>query len=169
MTNREHERAIDLISQSGVEGLNGSDSNWLELHLASCEQCSSYATTLRAAAQAMRAMPVMASPSLVRATQVRLRARVLELQERQSRSFLIGVSFCLGVLSSTLSAWLWWKFGGLVAERLHLPPSIIQPGLFVFWMLPALIIAIAMLASSHPVIDRTVTLALLGEREGDQR
>jgi hypothetical protein len=106
---------------------------------------------------------------LVAATQSRLRARAVELDEQRSRSILIAVSFCIGTLSSTMSAWLWWRFGGWVAQKLALPASIVEPGVFVAWMLPAVIVAVAILASSHPVIDRTVTMAWLGEDQEGAR
>ena len=169
MTGHEHERAVDLITRRGVEGIDHAESSWLDSHLNDCVKCSDYAASLSSAERLLRTRPVVASPALVSSTQARLRARALELQERQSRMFLIGISFCLGVVSSTASAWLWWKFGSLLAERLHLPPSIVEPGLFVVWMVPAVVIAIVMMASSHPVIDRSVTLALLGEREGERQ
>ena len=163
---QQHERAIDLITRRGVEGINRAETSWLECHLGECPQCASYAASVTAAAQLLRFRPVSASATLVSSTQARLRARALELRERQARTFLIGISFCLGVMSSAVSAWLWWKFGGLVAARLHLPSAIVEPGLLIVWMLPALVFAIVVMASSHPVIDRSVTLALLGEREG---
>lgn len=166
---QQHERAIDLITRRGVEGISRSESLWLESHMRECRQCSGYADSVTAAALLFRSRPVVASATLVSSTQARLRARTLEIRERQSRMFLIGISFCLGVMSSTVSAWLWWKFGGIVAARLHLPPAMVGPGLFVVWMLPAVVFAIVMMASSHPVIDRSVTLALLGEREGERQ
>src|SRR6266568_3150727 len=48
---------------------------------------------------------------------VRVQARALYLHEQQSRTVLIAISFCLGVLSSVTSGWLWWKFGSWAAER----------------------------------------------------
>ena len=56
---------------------------------------------------------------------------------------LIGVSFCLGVVTSTLTAWVWWKCGAWIAERLGLPSGIVEPGVLLFWLLPAVAIAFA--------------------------
>ena len=169
MTNREHERAIDLITRSGVEDVSAPDAVWLESHLARCAECADYADGCASTGQLLRAVAVTASPALVGATQSRLRARAVELDEQRSRSILIAVSFCIGTLSSTMSAWLWWRFGGWVAQKLALPASIVEPGVFVAWMLPAVIVAVAILASSHPVIDRTVTMAWLGEDQEGAR
>ena len=168
MSAHEHERAIDIITRQGVEDAAASDIAWLESHLARCSECAEYAALVASTGQLLRAVAVTASPALVATTQARIRERAVQLREHQARVVLIAVSFCIGVLSSTISAWLWWKFGGWVAGRLSLPASIVEPGMFVAWLLPAIVIALAMLASSRPVVDRSVTLAMLGEREGDR-
>ena len=169
MTNHEHQRALDLIMRRDVEGIDGSEAAWLESHLTSCAECSSYAVSLRAAGQAFRSMPVMASHGLVTTTQARLRARALEIRERESRLFLIGVSFCLGVLSSTASAWLWWRFGGWVAEQVGLPQAIVGPGVLLFWLLPAIVIAVLVTFVPRTVFNNPLLLALAREREGEIR
>jgi hypothetical protein len=46
-----------------------------------------------------------------------------------------------------------------------LPASIVEPGVFVAWMLPAVVIAVAMLAASHPVIDRSLTMTVLRQHQ----
>jgi len=169
MTNHEHERAIDLVTRRGVEDIASPDAAWLESHLAECPECADYASLVQSAGQLLRSVAVTASPALLASTQARVHERAAQLREHQARVVLIAVSFCIGVLSSTISAWLWWRFGGWVAERFSLPTSIVEPGMFVAWLLPAVVIALAMLASSHPVLDRSVTLAMLGEREGDRQ
>lgn len=169
MNGNEHARAIELITQRDVEGIPESDGRWLDSHVAACPECASFKFALNDAEQAIRSVPVAASASLVGATRARVRARAAELGERQTRTFLIAISFCIGVLASGFSAYLWWRFGGFLAEWLGLPAAIVQPGVFVASTLPAVVIAVIMLAGSHPVIDRSVTLALLGEREENRR
>ena len=61
-----------------------------------------------------------------------------------ARTMLIAVSFCLGVVTSTLTAWVWWECGGWVADRLGLPSGIVGPGVLLFWLLPAIVIAVLM-------------------------
>jgi len=165
MTAREHERALDLIMRRGTEEMATPESAWLNSHLSECSECANFAADCDSTGRLLRAVAVTASPSLVQATQTRVRARAAELQERQSRTVLIAISFCIGAMSSTMSAWLWWRFGGWVAQRLALPASIVEPGVFVAWMLPAVAIAVAMLASSHPVIDRSLTMNILREHQ----
>jgi anti-sigma factor RsiW len=169
MTNQEHERAIDLVTRRGVEDVAAPDAAWLESHLALCSECAEYAKAFEQTGQLLRSIAITANPVLVATTQARVRARAEQLREHQARVVLIAISFCIGVLSSTISAWLWWRFGSWLAARLSLPSSIVEPGIFVAWLLPAIVIAVAMLASSRPVLDRSVTLAILGEREGDRQ
>ena len=165
MTAREHERALDLIMRRGTEEIAAPETAWLNSHLGECVECATFAADFDSTGQLLQAVAVTASSWLVTATQMRLRARAAELQERQSRTVLIAISFCIGAVSSTVSAWLWWRFGGWVAQRLALPASIVEPGVFVAWMLPAVVIAVAMLASSHPVVDRSLTMSILREHQ----
>jgi hypothetical protein len=169
MTNHEHERAIDLVTRRGAEDIAPPEGAWLQSHLAECSDCAEYAEAFEQTGQLLRSFAVTASPALVVTTQAKVHARAAQLRDHQARVVLIAVSFCIGVLSSTVSAWLWWRFGGWLAARLSLPGSIVEPGVFVAWLLPAVVIAVAMLASSRPVLDRSVTLAMLGEREGDHQ
>ena len=169
MTNREHERAIDLITRRGAEEIAAPDTAWLEPHLATCAECAEYAALTNSTGRLLRSVAITASPALVMMTQARLRARSLEMRERESRMFLIGVSFCLGVLSSTASAWLWWKFGSWVAQMLGLPESIVGPGVLLFWLLPAIAIAMLLVFVPQTVFNHPLMLALAREREGEIR
>jgi hypothetical protein len=161
MTDREHKRAIELIS-CGTQDIAASDLAWLEGHLELCRECAMYAEDCERTGQLLRGFAVTASSSLVASTQARVRSRAAELNELQSRRVLIAVSFCIGAMSSTMSAWLWWRFGGWLAERIGLSRAVVEPGVFVAWMLPAVVIAVIMMAWSHPVIDRRFTMEILG-------
>ena len=110
MTNREHERAIDLITRHGVEDIAAPDTAWLDLHLAACAECSDYADLAESTGRLLRSVAVTASPALVATTQARLRARATYLHEQRARMVLIAISFCIGAMSSAVSAWLWWRF-----------------------------------------------------------
>ena len=165
----EHERAVDLITHRNVEGIDRAEGAWLDSHLEICVECASYAASLLAAGQALRSMPVMASRSLVSVTQARVRARALEMRERESRLFLLGLSFCLGMLASTVSAWLWWKFGSWVVELLGLPQAIVAPGVVLFWLLPSIAVALLMIFVPRHVLNHPLTLSLVREREGEIR
>jgi hypothetical protein len=79
----------------------------------------------------------------------------------------VALSFCIGVLSSAVSAWLWWRFGGWVAVHMGLPASWVEPGILVFWLLPAIAVAALMLAFPRHGLEESLMLALAREREGE--
>ncbi|HUK74066.1 MAG TPA: hypothetical protein VLV47_01180 [Candidatus Bathyarchaeia archaeon] len=166
MTNYDHERAIELIARRGTEELVAADLRWLNEHLDGCAECAQYAGDFDNTGRLLRATAIMASPSLVASTQARVRARALYLAEQRSRMVLVAISFCLGAMSSAVSAWLWWRFGAWIAERFGWSQAIVQPGIMLALVLPAIVIAGLMLAFPHPVTDGPLMTALAREREG---
>ena len=169
MTNHDHERALDLIMRRGPEVIAAPDAAWLESHLAACPQCAQYASDFDNTGRLLRSVAITASPRLVAATQQRLRFRALQLREQQTRMVLIAISFCIGAMSSALSAWLWWKFADWAVGRFSLPASLVGPGIFLFLLLPAVVIAALMLAFPQPVFESRLMTALAREREGDNQ
>jgi hypothetical protein len=165
MNGHEHERAVDLISRREVEGVTEADSRWLESHLAACDDCASFGLALGHAERAMRSFTVMASASLVQSTRERVHARAAQLRERESRRFLIAISFAMGVVFSTLSAWMWWKVGGWMVERLSLPSVIVEPGLVIFWLLPSIFLGILLVAFPESKFEGSVMHLFMKDRE----
>ncbi len=166
MTNHHHERALELIIRRGTEDMAARDIEWLNGHLATCAACAAYADDFDQIGGLLRSVAVTATSSLVARTQERVHARALYLQEQRSRLVLIAISFSLGVLSSVTSGWLWWKFGGWVADKFGLPSLIVEPGILFFLLLPALVIAGVMLAFPTPALEERFVAALAREREG---
>jgi hypothetical protein len=164
MNGHEHERAIDLLTRRDVEGIAENDDRWLEEHLQECEDCASFDRALSDAGRAVRSVTVMASARLVQSTRARVHVRAAQLREQQARMVLIGVSFCLGVLTSTVTAWIWWKCGAWVADRLGLPSGIVEPGVLLFWLLPAVAIAILLVALPPAKLEGTAMYRLMKER-----
>lgn len=150
MTNSDHERARELVLLRDVEGISGGDVAWLASHLESCAECAGFAEGLEFAERALRAEPVMASSALVSATQARVRQRAAELRDHQARTFLIGISFCLGLLWSAGSAFVGLKLSGWLADKIHVAQWIIATGFVVFWLAPAIAMAVGLLAC-HPL------------------
>jgi hypothetical protein len=168
MTNHDHQRAIDLIMQRGTEDVAAADLSWLDGHLEACGDCAQFARDFDNTGRLLRATAVTATPTLVAATQARVRARAMHLAEQRSRMVLVAISFCLGAMSSAVSAWLWWRFGSFVAERFGWSQAIVQPGIMLALLLPAIVIAGLMLAFPHPVENHFMA-ALAREREGDNQ
>jgi hypothetical protein len=169
VSNREHERAIELITGRSVEEIAAADSSWLESHLSQCATCSEYAALAQSTGQLLRSVAVTANHVLVATTQARVRARATYLREQRSRMVLIAISFCIGAMSSAFSAWLWWRFGGWVAQHVGLSTAVVEPGILLFLLLPAVVIAGLMLAFPHPIFESSLMLALAREHEGEKR
>jgi len=165
MNGNEHERATELITLREVEGITENDARWLESHLVECQECAGFALAMSGAEQAVRSVTVMASASLVASTQARVHARAEQLREQQSRMVLIGVSFCLGVLTSTVTAWVWWKCGAWVAEKLGLPSGIVEPGVLLFWLLPAVAIAVLVVVLPPSFSEGSLMHRFMSERQ----
>jgi len=166
MTNAGHERAIELIARRGTEDLAATDLSWLESHLGVCAECSQFASDFESTGRFLRATAITATSRLVANTQARVRARAMYLNEQRSRMVLIAISFCLGAMSSAVSAWLWWRFGSWVADQLGLSQAIVQPGIMLFLLLPAIVIAGLMLAIPHATVEQWWTAAMGSERDG---
>jgi hypothetical protein len=165
MKEQEHDRALELMMRRGTEDLGARDIDWLDGHLAMCAECAVYTGDFEQTGHLLRAVAVTATPSLVMRTQERVRARALYLEEQRSRMVLIAISFTLGVLSSVTSGWLWWKFGGWVADRFGLPSLVVEPGILFFLLLPAVVIAGLMLAFPGPALEEKFMAAVARERE----
>ena len=165
MNANEHGRAMDLLTQRDIEGIAENDAQWLESHLAACRECASFELALNGAEQALRSTTVLASASLVASTQARVRARAEQLRERQSRVFLMAISFAMGVVFSTLSAWVWWKAGGWLVENFGLPSALVTPGLVVFWLLPAIVLGTVAFAFPESKFEGSVIHLLLKNRQ----
>jgi predicted anti-sigma-YlaC factor YlaD len=164
MNGQDHGRAIDLLMRRDIEGIADADGRWLEMHLQECEECASFDRAVSDAAHAVRSITVMAPASLVEATRVRIHLRAEQLREQQARTMLIAVSFCLGVVTSTLTAWVWWKFGGWVAQSLGLPSGIVEPGVLLFWLLPAIVIAVLLVAYPPALFEGSLVQRYMKDR-----
>ena len=165
MNANEHGRAVDLITQRDVEGIAENDARWLASHLAECRQCASFELALSGAEQALRSTTVMASAALVASTQAKVWARAEQLRERQSRFFLMAISFAMGVVFSTLSAWVWWKAGGWMVEHFGLPSVLVTPGLVVFWLLPAIFLGVMLFAFPESGFEGSVMHVFMKDRQ----
>ena len=164
MNGNEHDRAVDLVMLRDLEGMADADARWLEIHLQECEECAGFDRALSGAAHTVRAVTVMASAALVDSTRARVRVRAQQLREQQARTMLIAVSFCLGVVTSTLTAWVWWECGGWVADRLGLPSGIVGPGVLLFWLLPAIVIAVLMVTWPPPLFEGSLIERYMKDR-----
>ncbi len=153
-----HERARRLIALADPQALSAADrlserlsdepssNEWLAAHLESCASCRAFAENAAEAIHRLRAIPVAAGSSLVSTTQSRVRRRALELQRHRDHLRLVAVSCTAVTLCALLSTFVLWRGFEWLGARAELAPSIWQLAFLVFWMMPALLAAILLLA-----------------------
>lgn len=146
MNQQDHHRAIALAMEAEIEGLKPPDAAWLQQHLAGCVECSTFVESLGLAQQALRRVPVVASPELVAATQARVRIRALELRERNARIAMLAVSSALCLALSAVTLVYAWRSLQWLQERYSLAPGWIESGFVLSWFLPATVVALFLIA-----------------------
>jgi predicted anti-sigma-YlaC factor YlaD len=151
MTRSEHERAEELIGLG--ESLSIAEQTWLRAHLQECAHCRNYADATRLVVRALRSQPLAADTALVRATQMRLRSRALELRRQQERLWVV-CTCCVAVTLSTAftTAALWGGFAWM-GQRVSLSAMVWPIGLAALGWMPAIVAGILLLARGTYLAD----------------
>ena len=144
MTRDAHEQARELIAL--WDGLADTQQRWLRAHLDECEACGHYAETANGVVRALRSLPLAADSRLVRATQMRVRFHASRLREARERMWLVAMA-CLGVgLSATLTVPFLWRLFAWMGERAGVSTLVWQTGFMFFFIAPALVVSVLLLA-----------------------
>jgi len=143
MTRDLHEQARELIA---CGELTDAQHTWLQAHLRNCDPCGAYAQAADQVVRSLHSVPLAADRSLVRATQLRVRARAEELQRRQERLWLVWMSCALVGLSAALTTVLLWRGFEWVGESVQVSNLVWQVGFAVFWITPALTAGVLLVA-----------------------
>jgi anti-sigma factor RsiW len=143
MNPESHEHARRLLDAHRVEGISSAEQDWLERHLASCDECSSAAEGLDATIQSLRSLPVVANSELVRQTRLAVRNRAEERRAARSRSVPLWIATALssGLMIFT-SSYVWQVFAW-IGSLAGIPNAVWLAGFLVWWFLPATILAAA--------------------------
>ena len=151
MTHSTHERAQELIALG--ETLLAAQQTWLRAHLQECADCRDYAEGAGRVVRALRSQPLAADSALVRATQMRVRSRALELRRQQERLWVVCVC-CVAVTVSTAftTAAMWGGFAWM-GQQTRLSAPVWQIGLAALGWMPAIVTAILLLARGTYLAD----------------
>jgi predicted anti-sigma-YlaC factor YlaD len=146
-----HRRAQELITLG--QTLLPAQQAWLRAHLEECADCRDYAEGAGRVVHALRSRPLAADSALVRATQMRVRSRALELQRQQERRWVICVCCIAVALSTSFTTVLLW--GGLVwmGQQARLSAPVWQIGLLALGWMPAMVTGILLLARGTYLAD----------------
>jgi predicted anti-sigma-YlaC factor YlaD len=155
MNTEPHERARELIALSSPEALSAADQSWLRAHLETCASCRTFAENAGQTIRGLRAIPIAAERSLVATTQMRVRQRALELQRERERMWVVAVSCTVVTLCALLSAVVLWRGFAWLGARAQLAAPVWQVGFLVFYVMPALIAGILLLARGTHLADHT--------------
>jgi predicted anti-sigma-YlaC factor YlaD len=165
MTRNAHDEARELIALG--EGLPDAQESGLRAHLNECEACRNYAEGANRVVRSLRSLPLAADSRLVRATQMRVRFHASRLRETRERMWLVGMA-CLGVgLSATLTVPFLWRLFAWMGERAGVSTLVWQTGFMFFFVAPALVVSILLLARGTHLAD--IHPANHGEESGQWR
>ena len=148
MTHDPHARAQELILSGEM---SAGDERWLQEHLAGCTECSGLLQRTELVRRALRSVPIMADPAMVEATRRRALSYGRELQERESRRWLIAIAVVLSIVVTSATIPLAW----VSAEWL---------GTWTGWSLTALVVLFLGAYFLPTVLAAAAALALAGER-----
>jgi predicted anti-sigma-YlaC factor YlaD len=158
MTRTIHARAQKLIALAVAEQVSDGQQGWLRAHLQECGACRDYAEAARRAVRALRSHPVTADSALVRATQMRVRSRALELQRQQERLWVICVCCVAVTLVTAFTTAVLWRGLGWMGQQARLPGPVWQIGLVALGLMPAIVAGILLLARGTYLADHNGSL-----------
>jgi predicted anti-sigma-YlaC factor YlaD len=151
MTRNPHNEARELIALG--EGLSDAQQLWLRAHLDECEACRHYAEGANGAVRALRSVPLAADSRLVRATQLRVRARAQELRRQQERRWVICICCAAVTLGTAFTSAVLWRGFAWMGQQAQLPAPVWQIGLMGFSLMPAMVAGILLLARGTYLAD----------------
>ena len=145
MSEKPHERAQQLFSQSLIEGLSSADQTWLEAHLRECAACAQHAAATRELLRGLRNVPVFIPSDLAARTQLRVRLRAQEFAAAANSGAVLWIITAASWLVGVLSAPLVWRGFAWLGTQLNLPKPILELGFVLWWAVPALVALAAVL------------------------
>ena len=151
MTRNAHDEARELIALG--EGLLDAQQAWLRAHLNECEACRHYAEAANGVVRTLRSLPLAADSRLVRATQMRVRQRALELQRQQERLWVICVCCVAVTLGTAFTTAVLWRGLAWMGQQARLPGPVWQIGLVALGLMPAIVAGILLLARGTYLAD----------------
>ena len=151
MTHSTHERAQELIALG--ENVPDAQQTWLRAHLQECANCREYADATGRAVRALRSQPLAADSALVRATQMRVRSRALELRRQQERLWVVCVCCVAVTLSTAFTTVVLWGGFAWMGQQARLSGPVWQIGLATLGWMPAIVTAILLMARGTYLAD----------------
>lgn len=144
-----HERARTLLDRAMVEGISADERRWLDTHTAQCDACSQYAELSR---RTIAALDSFAFP-LDSAAALRVRETV---QHRAAGMAAHGWAASIATLLTLLGSAAMYVSAAWLARQWSLPNPDWQIAFAIFWLLPSLMLDVALLVRGRRMGDRTL-------------
>jgi hypothetical protein len=140
LNNKQHHDAFDLMLKVKARAENVSDDERrrLDAHLTECTDCSAQQDAIGEAVRDIRtsSFSITASPQLVRATQLRVRARAWELRQQQQNLRPLWISCVLAFAWAIVSMPFLWQGFEWLGRSEKLPDVIWQTGFVIMSLMP---------------------------------
>lgn len=156
MTRSAHDEARELIAFG--EALSDPQQTWLESHLQECASCRDYAEAAGRAVRTLRSHPLAANSALVRATQMRVRSRAVELRQQHERLWAISVCCVAVTVGTAFTTAVLWRGFAWIGEQARLPGPVWQISLVALGLMPAIVAGIFLLSRGTYLADHNGSL-----------
>ncbi len=152
MTLSSHDEVRKLIATSS-DDLSEAQQALLQAHLQDCGSCRDYAAATAEIVRALRGVPLAADPRLVRDTQARVRARAVELRQRQQWLTLVALACTFVGLSAAITTPLVWRAFQWMGTYAGLSRPLWQVGFAFYWIVPGLLVSVFLLLRGTHLAD----------------
>ena len=132
-----HERALQLINQDLIEGLEIQERRWLQEHLGACEDCAAQWASTDAALTALKSISVPVPRGLAASTSTCVREKAEQLKTNRARNIALIAGCAVSWAAGVASAPLVWRVCEWAGATLSLPRIVWETGFFCWWLVPA--------------------------------
>lgn len=147
MTQDVHQRARELAMDARMDGISTADRQWLETHVNDCGDCARFSDSLNQAIGAVHMPLVTADAKLVRATQVRVRNRALQLKANAATMRPLWIAAVLVCAWATVTTPLLWAAFAWLGTALSLSNAEWRTGFLFAWIAPTLAASLLLLGT----------------------
>ena len=137
----DHAKAKQLLIAHRVEGISDLDRQWLQSHLAACDECSAEAGVLQVTVAAVRSVSATVPDDLLRRTRLAVERRAQQLQAQRESQLPFWVSVVMATISGILVTPYMWSLFASAGRFLQISDVTWQVAFFMSWFLPATVLA----------------------------
>jgi len=140
-----HEEFFVRAMHARIEGapLDANEQAEVEAHFAACEPCASRYQQMEGSLRRLKQVNAVAGQSLVRETQMRVRARARRLEHNRERALPLRIAAAAALGWSVVSTPLLWGAMHSLSHYFNAPAYVWEGGFFFGWLAPTALIGVA--------------------------